>query len=85
MKTPAPFISTRSPLSRRKFLRGARILLTGGTGFFGCWLLETLVRANERFDLGAAAHRGVSWEIAAVDYGAALLEQHGAPRSGPAS
>ena len=35
-------------------LRGARILLTGGTGFFGCWLLETLVRANERFDLGAS-------------------------------
>jgi 3-hydroxy-9,10-secoandrosta-1,3,5(10)-triene-9,17-dione monooxygenase len=35
--------------------------------------------------LGAVAHRGVNWEIAAVDYGAALLEQHGAPRSGPAA
>src|SRR5688572_28385618 len=35
-------------------LRDARILLTGGSGFFGAWLLETLLRANERFDLGAS-------------------------------
>ena len=34
--------------------------------------------------LGAAAHRGVTWEPSAADYGAALLEQHGAPRQGPA-
>jgi dTDP-glucose 4,6-dehydratase len=32
-------------------LRGARILLTGGTGFFGCWMLETMLWANAR--LGA--------------------------------
>lgn len=38
-----------------KELRGARIFLTGGTGFFGCWLLETLVWANERLELGASA------------------------------
>jgi nucleoside-diphosphate-sugar epimerase len=35
-------------------LRGARILLTGGTGFFGCWLLESLLWANDRFRLGAS-------------------------------
>lgn len=35
-------------------LRGARLLLTGGTGFFGCWMLETLLKANERFGLGAS-------------------------------
>jgi nucleoside-diphosphate-sugar epimerase len=32
-------------------LRGARIFMTGGTGFIGCWLLETLRFADRRLAL----------------------------------
>jgi nucleoside-diphosphate-sugar epimerase len=36
-------------------LRGRRIFITGATGFFGCWLLETFAWANSRLNLGARA------------------------------
>lgn len=33
-------------------LRGAHLLITGGTGFVGRWLLATLLHANRALDLG---------------------------------
>lgn len=44
-------------------LRRARVFVTGGTGFFGCWLLETALSANERLSLGLEV------TVLARDYG----------------
>ena len=38
-----------------KEVQGQSIFVTGGTGFFGCWLLESLIWANDQLDLGAKA------------------------------
>jgi nucleoside-diphosphate-sugar epimerase len=36
-------------------LRDQRIFITGGTGFFGCWLLESFAWANDKLNLNASA------------------------------
>ena len=36
-------------------LRGKCLFITGGTGFFGCWLLESFAWANDNLDFNASA------------------------------
>jgi nucleoside-diphosphate-sugar epimerase len=51
LETQLNYIVDRS-LTVWEALRGARIFITGGTGFYGTWLLESLVQAELRLGLG---------------------------------
>jgi len=74
---------------RRNVAFATQLALKAGTRLFNAAGGHAVYRKGAmqrqfRNLLGAAAHRGVTWDTAAADYGAALLEQHGAPRRGPA-
>jgi dTDP-glucose 4,6-dehydratase len=60
MSLPLPASDVESILKRTRPLweqmRGKRLFLTGGTGFFGCWLVESFLAANEAFSLKAELH-----------------------------
>lgn len=74
---------------RRNIAFACQLALKAGTRLFnaaGGRALYTSGAMQRQFRnlIGAVAHHGVGWEAAAVDYGRAQLEQHGAPRSNPA-
>lgn len=46
------FVLANAPESWKR-LRGSRLFVTGGTRFFGAWLLESLLRADEKLGLDA--------------------------------
>ena len=73
---------------RRNVAFACQLALKAGTRLFNAaggraLYLKGAMQRQYRNLLGAAAHRGVTWEASAAEYGAALLEQHGAPRPGP--
>ena len=73
---------------RRNVAFAAQLALRAGTRLFNAAgghavYLKGAMQRQFRNLLGAAAHRGVTWDPSAADYGAALLEQHGAPRQSP--
>ena len=76
-------------IGRRNVAFAAQLALRAGTRLFNAAgghaiYSKGVMQRQFRNLIGAAAHRGITWDTAAADYGRALLEQHGAPRQNPA-
>jgi alkylation response protein AidB-like acyl-CoA dehydrogenase len=73
---------------RRNIAFACQLALKAGTRLFNAaggraLYVKGAMQRQYRNLIGAVAHHGVNWESAAAEYGAALLEQHGAPRQSP--
>src|SRR3954471_23684649 len=56
-------------------LRGARVLVTGGTGFIGRWMVESLLAANEAHALGVQCFV-LTRDASALDRAAPHVPRH---------
>jgi acyl-CoA dehydrogenase-like protein len=79
--------ATELVTAKRNVAYSCQLVLRAGTRLFNAAGGRVLFRANAlqrqyRNLLGAVSHHGVMWDMAASEYGAALLEQYGAPRRG---
>ncbi len=56
-RCPPPTLSTSLPIHGPLWreLAGSRIFITGGTGFFGKWILESIAAANDQLDANVRA------------------------------
>jgi alkylation response protein AidB-like acyl-CoA dehydrogenase len=80
--------NTDRVIGRRNNAFACQLALGAGTRLFNAaggsaLYLKGAMQRQYRNLLGAVAHRTMNWELAATEYGAALLEQHGAPRQTP--
>jgi 3-hydroxy-9,10-secoandrosta-1,3,5(10)-triene-9,17-dione monooxygenase len=72
--------------AKRNVAFTCQLVLQAGTKLFNAaggraLFTESAMQRKYRNLLGAVSHHGVVWDQAATEYGKALLQQHGAPRS----
>ena len=73
--------------AKRNVAFACQLVLTAGTRLFNnaggrALFAQNVMQRQYRNLLAAVSHHAVSWDQAAVEYGADLLQQYGAPRAG---